>query len=238
MNNQISQSTIVALNSEYSGAIVKTGTDIAIAVGDNFFGLASIIKSILGAPTQYRENEFVRKLLRFLYDVDSISAEERRKVLKIISEKSDDYVGNVLLNIVDRIDHYEKAGIIANLFISVAKGEIDGEMFLRLSTVLCYVPYVDLKHISEYQTDNYQPCVSETLYASGLIYQSVINGGYEDNSSNNLFHISHLGYQLALYGMKMKLSQEKLNAKTKDANGITWEEVRPIEDVDIDKLLH
>lgn len=223
MNNQISQSTIDALNSEYSGSIIKNGTDIAIAAGNNFFGLASVIKSIIDTPAQYRDNEFARKLLRFLYDVDSISPEERRKVLKAISKKSDDYVGNVLLNIVDRIDHYEKAGIIANLFISVAKGEIDEEMFLRLSSVLCYVPYVDLKHLSEYQTDNYQPCVSETLYASGLIYQSVIDGGHEDSSSNNLFHISHLGYQLALYGMKWKLSQEKLTAKTKDANGLTWE---------------
>ena len=158
MNNLISQSTIDALNNHYTGSIVKTGKDIAIAAGDSFFGLGSIAKSVASVPAQYRENEFVRKLLSFLYNVDSITVEERQKVLCSIAEKSDDYVGNILLNLIDRIDHIEKINIMVNLFIAVAKNEIDGEMFLRLSTVLCYVPFVDLKHLSEYpKIRNYHP---------------------------------------------------------------------------------
>lgn len=236
MNNLISQSTIDALNNHYTGSIVKTGKDIAIAAGDSFFGLASIAKSVASVPAQYRENEFVRKLLSFLYNVDSITVEERQKVLCSIAEKSDDYVGNILLNLIDRIDHIEKINIMVNLFIAVAKNEIDGEMFLRLSTVLCYVPFVDLKHLSEYQKDIYQPCISETLFASGLIYQSVIDGGTSESSGTDLYHISHLGHQLAKYGMRLQLPEENLTAKTKDANGLTWESLGTVDDNTITSL--
>ena len=230
MNNLISQSTIEALNNHYTGSITKTGVEIIIAAGDNFYGLASIVKSVISAPAQYRENEFVRKLLSFLYNVDSISVDERRKVLNIIAEKSDEYVGNILLNLIDRIDHIEKINIVVNPFIAVAKNEIDGEMFLRLSSVLCYVPYVDLKHLSEYQKDIYQPCISETLFASGLIYQSVIDGGTSELSGTNLYHISHLGHQLAKFGMRLNLSEQKLSAQTIDANGLTWETIGTVDD--------
>ena len=222
MDNLISKLTIDALTNEYSGSLLKAGKDVLIASGDSFFGIASIADTICKIPSQYRENEFVRKLLRFLYDVDSINSEERKKVLDIISKKSDDYVGNILLNLIDRIDHIEKAGIIANLFMAISEEKIDGEMFLRLSTILCNVPFVDLKHLSEYQIDNYEPYISESLYSSALLYQSIIDAGDSKSIGCNKYHISHLGYQLALHGMRIDISDINLTSKTKDVRGITW----------------
>lgn len=229
MNDLIAKSTVEALNSQYTGSIIKSGIEIVIAAGDNFFGLASVVKSIASAPAQYRENEFARKLLSFLYNVESISVKDRQMVLTAIADKGDDYVGNILLNLIDRVDHIEKINIMVNLFTAVARNEMDGEMFLRLSTVLCYVPYVDLKHLADYQKNLYQPCISETLYASGLIYQSVIDGGNAASKGTNLFHLSHLGYQLAKFGIGLQLSEENLTAKTEDASGLKWEVVDTIE---------
>ena len=90
--------------------------------------------------------------------------------------------------------------------------------------------------IKEYQKNIYQPCISETLFASGLIYQSVIDGGTSESSGTDLYHISHLGHQLAKYGMRLQLPEENLTAKTKDANGLTWESLGTVDDNAITSL--
>ena len=66
----------------------------------------------------YKESEFFRKYYSFLYELADTTSEQRHQFSVEIQEKAEDFSGNVILNLVDRMDNINKEKILAKLTIA------------------------------------------------------------------------------------------------------------------------
>lgn len=193
------------IESEYS--ISSELIDGIQTVADAFtFGATTAIVKVCNAFKSHTYKNFVRNLLTFLKSLEGTTVEQRCGVLAQMEEIGDDEAGIILTNIIDKLDHVKKSEIVANLFKASIDSKIDTEMFMRLSSVLIRIPYVDLKHVKDFQEDNYIPCVAEVLYSAGVICLCEIGGDIASNGQDK-YHITPIGYNLLRYGMNMDLEK-------------------------------
>jgi hypothetical protein len=100
-----------------------------------------VVKTILAIGKfglKIQELIFLKKVLKFLTQLDSTSTEERSVFISKV-EKDEEYnkkVGLALLLILDKLEDLEKPEIIGKLFSASVKGIIDYQMFLRLSNLV------------------------------------------------------------------------------------------------------
>lgn len=204
-NFNLPQAVSECIESEYS--VSSELIDGILTVADAFtFGATTAVVKLCNAYKTHTYRNFVRNLLTFLKPLEETTVEQRRRVLAEMEEIGEDEAGVILTNIIDKLDHIKKPEIVANLFKASIDGKIDTEMFMRLSSVLVRIPYVDLKHIKDFQKDNYIPCVAETLYSAGVIGLSTIAGDAKSNEQDK-YHITPIGYNLLSHGMNIDLEK-------------------------------
>lgn len=109
-----------------------------------------ILSSILAlgrATLNIRDQLFLKKIIYFISEINTISPEERQKMIDSI-DKSEKYkikVGEKLLYIIDKSDDYKSAEIVAKLFAGFLKGKMSYDDFLRCSMMINNIFYSDLK---------------------------------------------------------------------------------------------
>ena len=59
--------------------------------------------------------DFYRKFLALIYGIQDIQPKNIASFLDEVSVKAHDYAGNVITNMINRIDNVNKADILANL---------------------------------------------------------------------------------------------------------------------------
>ena len=82
------------------------------SVKDQIFALLKLvtgdvvgaIESETQAISDYKESEFFRKYACYLYELVDTTPDERHKFCQEIQEKAEDFSGNVILGMVDRLD--------------------------------------------------------------------------------------------------------------------------------------
>lgn len=202
-NFNLPQAVSECIESEYrvSSELIDGILTIADAIT---FGASTAVGKLCNAYKTHTYRNFARNLLTFLKSLEETTVEQRCRVLANMEEIGDDEAGVILTNIIDKLDHVKKSEIVANLFKASIDGNIDTEMFMRLSSVLIRIPYVDLRHVKDFQEDNYIPCVAETLYSAGVIGLSVIDAGDVDGKSQDLYKITPIGSYLLKYGMAIE----------------------------------
>ena len=96
------------------------------------------IKSFVNLGITIKEELFIRKLLKFLIELQSISFSEREQFLNhyLNNSKEQQKLGDNLLLAIDRLDDVEKPKLLARFFCSYIKGDIDYELFSRLAKAL------------------------------------------------------------------------------------------------------
>ena len=99
--------------------------------------IGTVVK-LVHAGQSVSEALFVRKLLRFLTELQSVPTEERRKLLEEYPDSSDkqNALGENLLLALERLDDVEKPKILARFFAAYIKSEIDYMTFTRLARSL------------------------------------------------------------------------------------------------------
>ena len=99
--------------------------------------IGAIVK-LAHASQSITEALFVRKLLRFLTELQSAPVEERKKLLDEYPDSSDrqKVLGENLLLAIERMDDTEKPKILARFFTAFVKSEIDYVTFTRLARSL------------------------------------------------------------------------------------------------------
>jgi len=113
-----------------------------------------IVGTIVGLSKfgfKLRENIFLKKILKFLFELKSIPQDTRQKFLKKI-EASEDYnnkVGEALILIIDKLVDIEKPQLIGKLFASCISEEIDYKTFLKLSYLVDNLFLPDLIFLRE-----------------------------------------------------------------------------------------
>lgn len=149
-----------------------------IPIKDQIFALLKLVtgdvvgaaESEMQAITDYKESEFFRKYTCYLYELIDTTPEERHKFCQEIQEKAEDFSGNVIMGMVDRLDNINKETILARLTIAKIHEFISIEDFFRLCSMLERIPYVDLKELPHYKEPFYDVSGdTELLYSTGAL---------------------------------------------------------------------
>ena len=172
----------------------------------------------------YKDDEFFRKFTRFLIGMVETTDDERERFAEDIQKKAEDYSGNVILGMVDRLDNINKETIFANLSVARIKGTISVEDFFRLHSLLERIPYVDLVNLAKYQEDFYdENGDTELLYATGALVQTVI-----DPNESNKYRLSVLGQKLLIFGMGAEIEVSLHTGTSLPVEAMNKEEIERI----------
>lgn len=186
--------------SDKSIGIIKTN---ALDIVSGFIPVLGLLKSRTSFQS-YRDSRIGMKLINFLealsqedYNYDSIN-----EMAKELEEINHETLYETLLDTIDRIDNINKARILANILRHTAKGDISTDNFLRHTWILSTVPYIDLQLLHKYKKDFYQASSSEILSSTGLVKETVIDGGNVDGSEGgSKYGLSPLGEEMLHYGL-------------------------------------
>ena len=168
-------------------------------------GVTKLVVDELDIIENYKVSEFFRKFTVFALEMADVTTEERVKFSEEIQQKTDDYAGNVLMGMIDRLDYIQKEQVLANLIKARIHQFISVEDFFRLSSMLERIPYVDLEHLGNYQEGYYDESGdSELLYSTGALQLASI-----DQNKGNKYVLSLLGEKLMLFGLQKPVKTNK-----------------------------
>ena len=173
----------------------------------------------------YKDDEFFRKFTAYLLEMKETTADERHKLADEIQQMADDYAGNVIFSMVDRLDNIRKQQIFARLSIARIHGMISIEDFFRLHSLLERIPYVDLKSLQQYKEPFYDDSGdTELLFASGALELKTI----DSKGGPNKYILSRLGEELLRGGLCVQLELEHGKGTNVELDTITAEDIDEI----------
>lgn len=145
----------------------------------------------------YKLSAFFRKFTAFILELSDVSVDERIRFSEEVQKKAEDMSGNVILDMVDRLDNINKQKILANLTKARIHNFISIDDFFRLASMLERIPYVDLRQLPCYKSPYYDESGdSELLYATGALMLASIDG-----KEGNKYILSILGEKLMTWGI-------------------------------------
>lgn len=187
---------------------LKAVLDLIGSWGNPVSGVAGGAKFVLDEIDifeNYKLSEFFRKFTALALELTDVSAEERVKFSEEVQEKANDYSGNVLMGMVDRLDNINKGQVLANLIKARIHQFISVDDFFRLSSMLERIPYVDLEHLEKYQEGYYDESGdSELLYSTGVLQMASI-----DKDEGNKYVLSLLGEKLMMFGLQKPVKTKR-----------------------------
>lgn len=193
------------LKNEKSGSVKDLVLAILKLCTKDYIGAGESAVQAIKDFVDYKESEFFRKYFRFLYELADTTPEQRHKFCEEVQEKAEDFSGNVIMGIVDRMDNIHKEKILARLTIAKINGWITIEEFFRLSSMLERIPYVDLKMLPKYKEPYYDESGdTELLFATGSLNQHTI-----DANGPSKYVLSTLGEKLLCFGLGIKVDMER-----------------------------
>lgn len=192
--------------------------------------LGGMVAEELQQYYDYKDDEFFRKFTRFLLGMTDTTVEERIRFAEDIQKKAEDYSGNVILGMVDRLDNIHKQTVFANLSVARIHGQISIEDFFRLHSILERIPYVDLKILPLYKEPFYDTSGdTELLYATGALEMVTI-----DSNGSNKYILSRLGEMLLRWGLGVNISIEHGKGTNVELEVMTESEIDEIVSKKID----
>lgn len=184
--------------------------------------IVGAVESEMQAISNYKEGEFFRKYVCYLYELVDTTFDERHKFCQEIQERSEDFSGNVILGMVDRLDNINKEMILARLTIAKIQEFISIEDFFRLHSMLERIPYIDLKELPLYKEPFYDESGdTELLFATGALEINTIDA----KGGSNKYVLSRLGEALLRWGLGIHLELEHGKGTNVKLDYITAEEI-------------
>ena len=163
------------------------------------------VESEFTVVLNYKEGEFFRKYACYLLGLKDTTVEERHQFSEDIQQKAEDGAGNVIVNMVDRLDNINKETVFAKLSTARIHNAISVEDFFRLHSLLERIPYVDLKLLPRYKVPYYDESGdTELLFATGALEIETIDTKGEPNK----YKLSRLGELLLRWGFNIHLELE------------------------------
>lgn len=200
----------------------KLARDAGIGIINLFPVIGGFANSLIQSGISYSDSRLFRNCIRFIYEIKETTLEEREKFIKEVEQKSCDNAGNVICDILNRIDNINKAEVIANLMKAKIKNDIDIEDFFRLSAICDRIPYTDFKFLHLFVEDNFiDGGVTELLYSAGVLLLKSVG-----NDQINKYILSVAGRKLLKFGLNIEVNTSIEN-KTDVISDLTWEEVNP-----------
>lgn len=189
------------LRSIGSSSLTEVTTEIAVAVVDQAFddGLAKdipILGSLVKAKAAFgtvRDYIFTKKVAYFLLALSKVPEQKRVAFLTSIAARGEEQrVGETLLLLIDRLDNYDRAQLLAKVFAAFINERLSMDEFRRLSRVVEQLPPGSMGALRAFYSPNRQGIETGgeflTQFAGlGLVTiefyptagQGDIGGGYE-----------------------------------------------------------
>ena len=179
-------------------------------------------ESELQVILDYKEGEFFRKYACYLLGLKDTTLDERHRFSEDIQQKAEDGAGNVVINMVDRLDNINKETVFAKLSVARIHGAISTEDFFRVHSLLERIPYVDLKLLPRYKEPYYDESGdTELLFATGALEIETI----DSKGGSNKYKLSRLGELLLRWGFNIHLELEHGKGTNVELDRATQEDI-------------
>ena len=198
-------------NSPEAEKLFGDTTDDVISVVNKhgFLDLIPILKWIVKpqeAIQDFRNLVFCKKIYRFLVFTCRFSKQQIADFFEEYSNASQENGYETMLLVLERLDNYNKVDVMANLLKAKVDGKLSIDNFIRLTSSLQIVPYVDLRRLPDYlesigiRHDTYM------LLAAGLLYQSAIGVDGVGREDSNHYQLNDNGLLFVQYGLGIDIS--------------------------------
>jgi hypothetical protein len=139
------------------------------------------VAKLYGVSRTIRDQLFLKKVASFLLGSTSATQQERDTFRARMEDdpKFRRKIGETLILLIERHDHFEKSTILGRVFAEFMRGEINYETFLRIGTSIDRVPITDLRGLSSYKerldsspegkSGGLNDDTCQSLYTSGLV---------------------------------------------------------------------
>lgn len=161
------------------------------------------IKFTMDLIENHTKTTLYNKLHSFYLYSKNMRTHEHEKVLhKLNSSKNfRRSAAELLLELIDKTTTDASIDILCNLYKNTAQDNISEDDFIRLAIILQKCTYTDLLSLKNYRNDSdinftgiYDGSATDSLFAAGLIYQSV-------NGTSILYKVNNLGGDMLKYGI-------------------------------------
>lgn len=147
-----------------------------------------------------KDFNLTKKVFRFLYHLKETTPEQRQKFSEKYCETNQEGTAAALLDILDKLNNWNSVSIVCNLIKAVINEHLTIPQFNRLIVAIQRTAYTDLLQLEKYSENYDEEGLSDALQSSGLIYQSVLDGGSAEGESNSKFLLSPNGLLMLRYG--------------------------------------
>lgn len=178
--HSLGSSLVETLRSDDVASIATEVSELGIdaAIEDGLLKDIPVVGTIVSLTKvgfTVRDRLFVRKLVKFLSGLDSVSVDDRRNMVEKL-EADPDYgrnAGEHLIEILEKIDTYRKPFMTARAFSAYVSGRIDAKTLHRLNYAIERIPFYEIDMVRKVHTMSKQ----EKIEASEATFHALENAG-------------------------------------------------------------
>ena len=201
-----------AQNSAEAEELFGDTTDDIIAVANQYGFIEKI--PILGwivktqeAFQDFRNLVFCKKIYRFLVFTSRYSKKQIADFFEEYSSANQENGYESMLLVLERLDNYNKVGVMNNLLKAKLEGQLSIENYIRLVASLQQIPYVDLKYLPDYLESIGTRHDTYMLLAAGLLYNSEIGIDGVGKEDGSRYQLNDNGLLFVNYGLGVDVSR-------------------------------
>lgn len=193
---------------ELATDIVELGIDASLAEGIlKDVPIVSSVLAVCKTGMHVREHFFIKKVLKFLLELESTSVEEREAFLYDCNRKGYNLCETLII-LLDDLDELDKSELVANLFKNYLYGHIDYGMFVRLSIFVRRSLVSDLLFLQENaHIERFDGIEAVCLEGVGLVEQTLFDGGVfgdADYQSPPRYSVNRVGELIIKYVLNVE----------------------------------
>lgn len=227
--DSISSKELDSLNADVSEAVLDS------ILNDGLLKEIPAIKTAIGiykVGQSFQFRNYIKKLYRFLYQTNKISAEEKEKFINKFerNQGSRKDLFERILYIIEKLDDVYKADVIGRLFVAMVKEKMNSDDFLRLCICVERIFINDLHYFNRtfnrYNTLSYDErkiivfSVSDDVVKNNLLNLGLMNSKIKDDKRKAIFYerdnfykteikLNRYGMLLSKFGFRVLLPEKR-----------------------------
>ena len=155
----------------------------------------------------FRNLVFCKKIYRFLIFTSRYSKKQIADFFEEYSSANQENGYESMLLVLERLDNYNKVGVMNNLLKAKLEGQLSIENYIRLVASLQQIPYVDLKYLPDYLESIGTRHDTYMLLAAGLLYNSEIGIDGVGKEDGSRYQLNDNGLLFVNYGLGVDVSR-------------------------------
>ncbi|MGL4852903.1 MAG: hypothetical protein ACRC3Z_09725 [Phocaeicola sp.] len=188
-------------DNELYNKVIGNPADILLDIASEIPLIKYVVKGANGIIA-LSDQQFVKKIFKYLVVISGISLAERYKFIGEIEVRGRDNAGALILSLIDRIDNINKIDILTNLTKARVYNEISLDDYFRLTTILERITYIDLDRLETYAMPIYEAGITDLLYTTGVLKLHTLDSGGANGGGIDKFILSDLGVLFVRHGLK------------------------------------